>query len=81
MCVEHDGMTFPLHSHGCITGLSIQRFFFSNQINDTAWKKKLLKSPRIGKKGREDSSFPFALNEKTVRPLEKVCPQEMIKKP
>jgi hypothetical protein len=60
MGVEHDGMLFPIHCHCCVMGLSIRRFFFSDQMNDTSWKKKLLKPPWIWKKGGEDS--PFSLH-------------------
>jgi thiamine monophosphate kinase len=77
MRVEHHGMTFPFHSHRGITGFSIQILFFSHHVNDAALKKKLMKSPRVWEKGREDFPLIFTLNEKTVGALEKACLQDI----
>jgi hypothetical protein len=50
MRVEHDGMIILFYPHCCITSLSIERFFFLDQINDMARKKKFLKPPWVWKK-------------------------------
>jgi hypothetical protein len=80
MGVEHDGLTFAIYGHGCVARLSTQRFFFSHQMDDTAWKEKLLEPSGVWEKGGENSPFPFALNQKPVRPLEKACPYHMIER-
>jgi len=49
-------------------------------MNDTAGKKKLPEPSGVREKGGEDSSFPFALNQKPVGPLEKACSYNIIER-
>jgi hypothetical protein len=80
MGVEHDGITFPIDRHCRVMGLSIRRFFFPYQMNDTSWKKKLLKPPWIWKKGGEDSPLPFAPDQKAVGPADEAGSYRVIEK-
>jgi hypothetical protein len=50
-------------------------------MNDAVAKKKLLEPPRIREKGGEGSSFPFALNQKTVGPAKEAGLKYIVKEP
>jgi hypothetical protein len=77
--MEHDGLPVPLNSHGCILSLSMFGFFF-NEIDHSSRKKEFLKSPRIWKKGRNDSMIQFTSDQETIGAADEICLDNIIEK-
>ena len=78
MSVEHDGLSFPLNSHGCILSLSMFGFFL-DEVDHLSRKEKFLKSPRIWKKSKNILTLPLASDEEAIGTADEMCFDNIIK--
>ena len=80
VCVQHDGMTLPLHGHSREFTLTNADGVFPNQINGASREKKFVESPWIGQEGRDQLSVRFASDEKAVGASQECGPEGLAKK-
>jgi hypothetical protein len=78
--MKHDGVAIAVHSHCGISSFPVSGFLFLDKMNHTPREEKLLKPSRVRKEGRENFAFPFAPDQKPIRPVKKMGPESLREK-